>query len=117
MLKRRLFLLDCQMSEREISERLPALGAYLEEGKANGIADRYLCRHRSPWYSQERRPAAPFLCTYLGRSDKKNGRPFRFIMNHSIATAPNVYLMLYPRTSWKRQWQNRPSSSARYGSR
>ncbi len=97
VLSRRLFLLDCRLPEEEIRERLPTLGTYLEEGKAKGIADRYLCRHRTPWYAQERRPPAPFLCTYLGRSDKKNGRPFRFILNHSLATAPNVYLMLYPR--------------------
>ena len=37
------------------------------------------------------------MCTYLGRSDKKKGRPFRFILNHSNATASNVYLMLYPK--------------------
>ena len=88
VLGRRLFLLDCQLSEEEIMERLPTLGTYLEEGKAQGIADRYLCRHRSPWDTQKRRPPAPFLCTYLGRSDKKNVCPFRFILNHSIATAP-----------------------------
>ena len=51
----------------------------------------------TPWYAQEDRPAAPFLCTYLGRSDNKSGRPFRFILNHSMATAANVYLMLYPK--------------------
>ena len=97
VLERKLFLLDCRLPEGEIAERLPRLGAYLEEGKAQGIANRYLSQHRSPWYAQERRPAAPFLCTYLGRSDKKNGRPFRFILNHSEATAANVYLMLYPK--------------------
>ena len=97
VLERKLFLLDCRLPEEEIKDRLPALGAYLEDGKAQGIADRYLCRHRSPWYAQEHRPPAPFLCTYLGRSDKKNRRPFRFILNHSEATAPNVYLMLYPK--------------------
>ena len=97
VLERRLFLLDCRLPEGKVKQRHPMLGAYLEEGKAQGIAERYICRHRSPWYAQEHRPAAPFLCTYLGRSDKKNGRPFRFILNHSNATAPNVYLMLYPR--------------------
>ena len=98
-LGRRLFLLDCRLPEGEIKEWHPALGAYLEEGKSQGIADRYLSRHRSPWYTQERRPATPFLCTYIGRSDNKNGRPFRFILNHSQATAANVYLMLYPNRS------------------
>ena len=86
-----------RLPEDEIRKRHPQLEAYFEEGKAQGIADRYLPQHRSPWYAQEHRPAAPFLCTYLGRSDKKTGRPFRFILNHSEATAANVYLMLYPK--------------------
>ena len=52
---------------------------------------------RSPWYSQEKRPASPFVCTYLGRGDTKSGRPFRFILNQSNATVTNVYLALYPK--------------------
>ena len=99
VLGRRLFLLDCHLEEEQIKGKYPALGAYLEEGKAQGISERYLCRHRTPWYAQEDRPPAPFVCTYLGRSDTKNGRPFRFILNHSQATAANVYLMLYPKES------------------
>ncbi len=97
ILDRSLFLLDCRLTEETVKERYPMLWHYLEEGKTQGVAERYICRHRLPWYAQERRPAAPFLCTYLGRSDKKGGRPFRFILNHSNATAPNVYLMLYPK--------------------
>ena len=105
---RRMFLLDCALPEKEVKKRFPALEAYLEEGRAQGIADRYLCRHRSPWYAQEHRPAALFLCTYLGRSDKKSGRPFRFVLNHSIATAPNVYLMLYPKGNLRRAIDKTP---------
>ena len=97
VLKRRLFLLDCRLEEDEIKKQHPKLWAYLEEGKTQGIPERYLCRHRTPWYSQENRPPPPFVCTYLGRSDKKGGRPFRFILNASRATAANVYLMLYPK--------------------
>ncbi len=108
ILKRRLFLLDPPWTEEEIRKRFPRLFAYFEEGKAKGIAERYLCRHRKPWYRQEDRPPAPFVCTYLGRSDKKNGRPFRFILNNSQATAANVYLMLYPKRQIERVLQDTP---------
>jgi len=108
VLKRRLFLLDPPWTEDEIRKRYPRLLAYLEEGKAQGTAERYLCRHRNPWYTQEVRPPAPFVCTYLGRSDKKNGRPFRFILNSSQATAANVYLMLYPKRQIERALQDNP---------
>ena len=109
VLKRRVFLLDCQLEEPEVERRYPKLWAYLEEGKAQGIAARYLCRHRTPWYIQENRPPSPFVCTYLGRSDTKNGRPFRFILNHSQATAANVYLMLYPRGPVERALKDNPT--------
>ena len=107
-LERRLFLLDPPWVENEIRECYPKLWDYLEEGKAEGIADRYICRHRTLWYTQECRPPTPFVCTYLGRSDKKSGRPFRFILNNSKATAANVYLMLYPKEPIKRALQDRP---------
>ena len=93
---RRLFLLDTKLTEDEIRRRFPALAAYLDEGKAKGLHERYLCKHRSVWYSQENRPPAPIVCTYLGRGDAKSGRPFRFIFNGSRATVANVYLALYP---------------------
>ena len=97
VLERRLFVLDCRLAETEVERRYPTLWTYLVEGKAQGIAERYLCRHRTPWYMQETRPAAPFVCTYLGRSNTARARPFRFILNNSQATAANVYLMLYPK--------------------
>ncbi len=109
LLERRLFLLDCQLEEDEIWRRYPKLWAYLEEGKAHGVPKRYLCRHRTPWYTQENRPPPPFVCTYLGRSDTKSGRPFRFILNNSRATAANVYLMLYPKEPIKRVLKTSPA--------
>lgn len=95
-LEKRLFLLDPKSSPEEIEEHDTALWQYLEEGKGRGLHERYLCSHRKPWYAQEKRDPAPIICTYLGRSDKKSGRPFRFILNRSNAITANVYLGLYP---------------------
>ena len=113
VLDRRLFLLDPPWEEAEIRGRHPTLWAYLERGKANGVAERYLCRHRTPWYSQERRPPSPFVCTYLGRDDKAGGRTFRFILNTSKATAANAYLMLYPNVEVQRALLGTPALTRR----
>ncbi len=94
LLDKRLFLIDCDRPEDEIERSEPELWNYLQTGRES-VASRYLCRSRRFWYAQEKRPAAPIVCTYLGRSDHA-GRPFRFLLNRSQATATNVYLMLYP---------------------
>ena len=96
LLNRQLFLLDIALPEDEIKDFSLPLYNYLQSGRSRKVHDRYLCRHRRPWYAQENRPPAPIICTYLGRGDTNDGRPFRFILNNSKATMANVYLAMYP---------------------
>jgi hypothetical protein len=95
-IKRQQYMLDCRLSEDDLRSRFPKVWDYLETGKPR-VSGKYLCRHRTPWYTQEQRPPAPFICTYMGRNLVRRGKPFRFILNLSAATAANVYLLLYPR--------------------
>ncbi len=108
ILDRRLFLLDTRMSEAQIKREHPSLWAYLEQGRADGVHEGYICRHRPLWYSQDQRPPAPIVCTYLGRGSKESPRPFRFIRNRSCATVANVYLAMYPTLSLQREVQSDP---------
>lgn len=108
----RLYLIDSSEPEERIREAWPHLYDYLQIGKEQKIHEAYLTSRRSPWYSQEQRPPAPFLCTYMGRS--RNGKhPFRFLWNRSQATAHNVYLLLYPAGVLRAAMKERPELRSR----
>jgi len=106
-LKKPLVLIDCDLPEDTIKQRHPGFWRYLEQGKEQGIHSGYLASRRTPWYSQEKRPPVPFLCTYMGRQGR-DGNPFRFFWNKSQATAANVYLLLYPKGEMKMALAARP---------
>ena len=109
LLEQQLFLLDCNLPLSEVQNKYPTLWQYLQIGEESGISSRYLCKHRTPWYSQENRPPTPFFCTYMGRTNSSRRKPFRFILNHSRAIATNVYLMLYPKHTLNKAFSHQPS--------
>lgn len=110
VLDQKLFLLSCNLPESEVKRLYPKLWEYYEVGLDRKINETYICGHRSPWYSQEFRAPAPFLCTYMGRHSAEKENPFRFILNYSKAVAANVYLLIYPKPSLSRYIKESPES-------
>lgn len=66
---RRVVLVDfsADLSEAEAK--------YIDRGHAEGLDERYLLKMRKPWFSMEKRPAAPIWAAVFGRGD------LRFVLN------------------------------------
>src|ERR1035441_8922737 len=58
-------VIDTDMPSDQLRKACPGLWRYLKQGEEQGIPDLYLTAKRTPWYRQEQRPPAPFLCTYM----------------------------------------------------
>ena len=69
----------------------PALAAYIRQGEADGVNRRYLPSKRTPWYSVERKPAAPIWVCSAGRGGLK------FVRNRAGAEALTTFHGVYVR--------------------
>ncbi|MDQ7073656.1 MAG: Eco57I restriction-modification methylase domain-containing protein [Gammaproteobacteria bacterium] len=107
-IENQLFVLDCKLPLDEVKRNYPKLYDYLESGVQSGVSERYLCKNRKIWYSQENRAESRFYCTYIGRSDKEGKKPFRFVLNRSKAIVANSYLILYPKPHLEKEIELNP---------
>lgn len=106
-----LALIDTDLPEEEIRHICPPLWDYLKKGELLGLRSRYILAKRKPWYKQENRLPAPFLCSYMGRPGAGR-RTFRFFWNRTEAVAANVYLLLYPTGALAELLRKEPDRSA-----
>jgi len=85
-----LLMLPKRLEELDHKQRRAA-EALVAAGEAEGIPDRYLCRHREPWWWLGEPNPPPIVATYMAR------RPPAFAINPDGALILNIAHGLYPR--------------------
>ncbi len=68
----------------------PAVRAYLDWGVSLGVDQRYLTRHRNPWFALEKRAAAPILIAVFQRGQLK------FVCNEAGVNNLTCFHCFYP---------------------
>ncbi len=68
-----------------------AVDRFLADGKVAGVTERYLCRHRNPWWWLGPLRSAPIIASYMAR------RPPAFALNPDGALLLNIAHGLFPR--------------------
>lgn len=87
----RRVLLDLPAALRLDAPENAPLHAYLAEGERQGIATRYLCAHRRPWWRVGAGNPPPVVATYMARQEPA------FALNPDGMAILNVIHGLYPR--------------------
>lgn len=73
-------------ADKPLPNRFGGAKAYLADGEADGLHDRYKCRVRSPWYRVPVVPAGELLLS------KRSNRMPRVIANHAgVVTTDTIY--------------------------
>jgi adenine-specific DNA-methyltransferase len=74
-----------------LKEPSPNLKEYIKYGEKIGADQRYLTRHRSPWYSMEKREPAKILATVFHRER------MRFVFNKANVRNLTAFHCVYPK--------------------
>jgi len=85
---KKTYLLDLSGAEAEMQN--PALQNYIRYGEEKGFHEKYLPKHRSPWYAVEQKAAAPIWVSPNVRGEMKFVRNLAGI--HTLTTFHSIFI-------------------------